>query len=120
MIDVVDSRALLQQMSQLRNAAAGINNTTQAQATAGFPTIQESSSTSGIDFSGLLHDAVSSVNDRQQIATQLATDFEKGRPGVELSQVTIEIQKARIAFEALSQVRNKVLSAYQEIMNMPI
>ena len=50
----------------------------------------------------------------------MAADFERGVEGVELSQVMVEMQKARISFEALSQVRNKMITAYKDIMNMPI
>jgi flagellar hook-basal body complex protein FliE len=50
----------------------------------------------------------------------MATRFEMGDPKVDLSQVMISQQKANISFQAVSQVRNKLVSAYQEIMNMPI
>jgi flagellar hook-basal body complex protein FliE len=48
------------------------------------------------------------------------TAFERGVPGVELSTVMIESQKASVAFRAATEVRNRLVSAYQEIMNMPI
>jgi len=41
-------------------------------------------------------------------------------PGVELSQVMLEAQKASVSFRATVEVRNRLVSAYQEIMNMPI
>lgn len=41
-------------------------------------------------------------------------------PNVSLAEMMIERQKARVAFEALSQVRNQVVSAYRDIMNMPL
>jgi flagellar hook-basal body complex protein FliE len=50
----------------------------------------------------------------------MATRFERGVPGVELSQVMLESQKASVAFRATVEVRNRLVSAYQEIMNMPI
>ena len=51
---------------------------------------------------------------------QLRESFETGNPNVELADVMIAAQKARISFEALTQVRNKMLSAYQEIMRMSL
>ena len=41
-------------------------------------------------------------------------------PGVELPQVMMEMQKASVSFRAITEVRNKFVNAYQEIMNMPI
>ena len=50
----------------------------------------------------------------------VATAFEKGVPGVELPQVMIEMQKAAVSFRAVTEVRNRLVNAYQEIMNMPV
>jgi flagellar hook-basal body complex protein FliE len=71
-------------------------------------------------FTEVLQKSLEQVNERQQAAAKVAEAFELGDPNVDLSQVMIEMQKARISFETLSQVRNKVITAYQEIMNMPI
>lgn len=88
---------------------------------AGIPAAEMPENTQNrTDFTDLIKNSIQSVNDRKQSSAQLAKAFELGDPSVDLSQVTIEIQKARIAFETLSQVRNKVISAYKEIMNMPI
>ena len=87
---------------------------------AGIPSAVQDIRTEKPEFTNILKDSIQAVSDRQDVAAKLAKSFELGDPNVELSQVSIEIQKARIAFEALTQVRNKVVSAYQEIMNMPI
>ena len=71
-------------------------------------------------FATLLKQGLDSVNQVQNKATTLATQFEKGVPGVELPQVMLEMQKASVSFRALTEVRNRFVSAYQEIMNMPI
>jgi flagellar hook-basal body complex protein FliE len=77
--------------------------------------------TSGVsEFSKLLQKGIDSVNQTQQSASSLATAFEKGAPGVELPQVMLEMQKASVSFRALTEVRNRLVNAYQEIMNMPI
>ena len=79
------------------------------------------SGTNGVsEFSKLLQKGIDSVNETQQSAANLSTAFEKGVPGVELPQVMLEMQKASVSFRALTEVRNRLVSAYQEIMNMPL
>ena len=73
-----------------------------------------------VSFANVLKQGLDRVNEAQGRATDLATKFERGVPGVELSQVMIESQKASVAFRATVEVRNRLVSAYQEIMNMPI
>jgi flagellar hook-basal body complex protein FliE len=77
--------------------------------------------TNGVsEFGKLLQKGLDSVNQSQQTANTLATQFEKGVPGVELPQVMLEMQKASVSFRALTEVRNRLVNAYQEIMNMPL
>lgn len=109
MSNTIDTNALLTQLKSMASQA-GIAEKSDDK-------IQETPVT---DFTAVLKDSVEHVNNRNQQAVNLATAFERGDTGVELSDVMIEMQKARISFETLSQVRNKVVSAYQEIMNMPI
>jgi flagellar hook-basal body complex protein FliE len=71
-------------------------------------------------FANILKEGVAQVNQAQLRAGDLATSFERGTPGVELSDVMLEMQKANVSFRALTEVRNRFVSAYQEIMNMPI
>ena len=80
--------------------------------------IQSSQSTS--TFSDLLSSAVNSVNDTQMKSGELSKAFELGDPNVSLAQVMIQSQKASVSFQALTQVRNKVVQAYQDIMKMPV
>jgi len=77
---------------------------------------------SGVDngFARLLKQGIDSVNSTQSKAADLATKFERGVPGVELPQVMLEMQKANVSFRALTEVRNKFIDAYREIMNMPL
>jgi flagellar hook-basal body complex protein FliE len=74
----------------------------------------------GTSFANVLKQGLEAVNATQQKSAALATRFERGDPGVELSQVMLESQKASVAFRATVEVRNRLVSAYQEIMNMPI
>jgi flagellar hook-basal body complex protein FliE len=69
-------------------------------------------------FSDVLEKSIDAVNGLQQQAKQSAEAFERGDPQVNLAGVMIAGQKAGLAFQALTQVRNHVLSAYQEIMGM--
>ena len=77
---------------------------------------------SGVDngFAKLLKQGIDSVNSTQSNASDLANKFERGVPGVELPQVMLEMQKANVSFRALTEVRNKFVEAYREIMNMPL
>ena len=72
------------------------------------------------EFANLLRAGIDQVNQTQQSADSLATAFQKGTPGVELPQVMLEMQKASVSFRAVTEVRNRLVNAYQEIMNMPI
>ncbi|RBW50051.1 flagellar hook-basal body complex protein FliE [Marinobacter sp. F3R11] len=72
------------------------------------------------NFSDMLGKAVNSVNEVQQHANELRTAYDMGDPGVDITQVMIAAQKSTVSFEALTQVRNRVVSAYEDIMNMPI
>lgn len=71
-------------------------------------------------FATLMKRGIEQVNATQQNASQLATAFQQGVPGVELPQVMLEMQKASVSFRAATEVRNRLVSVYQEIMNMPI
>jgi flagellar hook-basal body complex protein FliE len=76
----------------------------------------------GVDngFAKLLKQGIDSVNSTQSKASDLANKFERGVPCVELPQVMLEMQKANVSFRALTEVRNKFVEAYREIMNMPL
>lgn len=72
------------------------------------------------NFSAAFKDAVNSVNNLSQQTNDLRTRFELGDDQVSLSQVMVASQKSNLATEATIQVRNKLLQAYHDIMNMPI
>lgn len=71
-------------------------------------------------FGNLLKQAVNAVNDTQMKSAELQTAYEMGDPSVDLTEVMIQMQKSSVSFEAMTQVRNKMVTAYQDIMNMPI
>lgn len=72
------------------------------------------------DFGQLLKDSINTVNKTQKAAASLTTRFETGDPSVNLGEVMIALQKAKVSFTAMTQVRNNLVSAYKEIMNMQV
>lgn len=75
--------------------------------------------TDGNSFGRTLVDAVRAVNEQQATASSLSEAYERGDTN-DIVQVMVERQKASLGFEATLQVRNKLLSAYHDIMNMPV
>lgn len=72
------------------------------------------------EFGALLKNSLSAVNDAQQTASKLKVGFETGNGNATLAEVMIASQKADLSFRAVTEVRNKLVAAYQEIMNMPV
>ena len=72
------------------------------------------------NFADLLSNAIGTVNDMQLQSKDMAMAFEMGDKSLSLADVMIAKEKAGLAFEATIQVRNKVLDAYKQIMNMPV
>jgi flagellar hook-basal body complex protein FliE len=81
---------------------------------------QEAGAAGGADFGQLLKASIDQVNSVQQNAGALAADLEAGKPGADVGEVMIALQKADISFKAMTEVRNRLVNAYQEIMNMPV
>jgi flagellar hook-basal body complex protein FliE len=105
-------------LSQIRalsaQASAGAARPPMADATSGAGSVANSG------FAQLMRQGIEQVNSTQESANRMATAFERGTPGIELPQVMLEMQKASVSFRALTEVRNRMVNAYQEIMNMPI
>ena len=60
------------------------------------------------------------MNSQQKAAAGLAREFQLDNTNVSLEETMVAMQKANISFQAVVQVRNKLVSAYQDIMNMPV
>lgn len=71
-------------------------------------------------FAAELARSLKRVSDVQNAAHAQAQAFELGEPGINLSDVMIDLQKASISFQATLQVRNRLVEAYKEIANMAI
>ena len=98
---------LLVQMRTMADRASGINEAAKVNGT-------------NPDFTSMFKDAVNQVNETQKHAGELSKQFELGNPDVDITDVMINLQKASLSFQAMTQVRNKLVSAYQEIMNMQV
>lgn len=64
--------------------------------------------------------SIERINALQQTARTQSMDFQAGKPGVALNDVVVDMQKSSVAFEMGVQVRNKLVSAYRDIMNMQV
>lgn len=84
------------------------------------PDLGENMAAGQANFASLLQNSIENVNAAQQHAGGLAQAFQAGDSKVDLNEVMVSLQKASISFQAMSQVRNKLVSAYQEIMSMPM
>jgi flagellar hook-basal body complex protein FliE len=71
------------------------------------------------DFFKSVQNALDRVNDADAKADALSEAYDRGEE-VPLTEVVLSMQKSSLAFEATLQVRNKVMKAYEEIMNMPV
>ncbi|MBJ6751785.1 flagellar hook-basal body complex protein FliE [Geomonas anaerohicana] len=94
----------------------GLSQAFPAQETQG---VQGTQGNPTVGFGKFLEDMVSKVNEQQGAADRsiqgLATGESKG-----LHEVMLAVEKASISFQMLTQVRNKAVEAYQEIMRMPV
>lgn len=71
------------------------------------------------DFGAAINNALQQVNAQQAKASNISEAYERGDTH-DIVSVMIERQKASLGFETTLQVRNKLLSAYRDIMNMPV
>ena len=110
--------AVLSQIRSMQSQVQGIGGQ-MSQAPQAIAGVRPDAAQPG-SFANVLKQGIEQVNKTQQQASSLATQFEKGVPGIELPQVMLEMQKASVSFRALTEVRNRFVSAYQEIMNMPV
>jgi flagellar hook-basal body complex protein FliE len=74
----------------------------------------------GQGFADLLKASIDGVNRAQTTAADMAAALERGDASIGLPEVMIALQKASLSFQAMTEVRNRLVNAYQEIMNMPV
>jgi flagellar hook-basal body complex protein FliE len=71
-------------------------------------------------FGELLQRSIDAVNDTQQKANAMRTAFEQGDERLDLAEVMVAMQKSSLSFQAMVEVRNKLVEAYKDIKNMPV
>lgn len=110
----IDKSRIDAMLVQLKAAAArldgGVSNPLQAPVTG----------TPKLDFAEALKSSLDQVNAAQMHSQTLGKKFAMGDDNVQLSDVMISMQKANISFQTTVQVRNKLVSAYHDMMNMQI
>ena len=101
---ILERNQALARAADTPGAAAGVTGTPAAKPTS---------------FADTLSDALKSVNESQSKAGELSAQYERGET-VDIAKVMMARQQASVGFEATLQVRNKLLSAYKDIMSMPV
>jgi flagellar hook-basal body complex protein FliE len=81
---------------------------------------QAPSAAEGGGFSGALKNALSSVSQTQNESARLQREVQMENPNVSLEETMVAIQKAQIGFQATLHVRNRMVQAYTDIMNMQV
>jgi flagellar hook-basal body complex protein FliE len=117
-VGMIDTSRIEAMVAQLKTAAArahpaGANPI-------GDSPLQAKQAAGAVDFSSALKSSLDQVNNVQLQSQQLAQRFEMGDSTVSLSDAMIALQKSSIALQQTVQVRNKLVAAYQEIMNMGV
>jgi flagellar hook-basal body complex protein FliE len=74
----------------------------------------------GPGFSEVLQNSLASVSKTQATAQNMAVNYENGTGDASLIEVMVALQESSLSFRAVTEVRNKLVAAYQEIMNMPV
>jgi flagellar hook-basal body complex protein FliE len=96
----------------------------QAVARAGLDTnglpVNKGKAVQGADFSSALTQALKGVSSSQNQAAEMQRQVQMDNPTVSIEETMVAMQKAQIGFQATLQVRNKLVQAYSDIMNMSI
>ena len=124
MVDKINSQSNIQSMLQTlrsyQSQAAGGMDSDGNKVGGGLNGLNGSQAPQGPSgFGDLVRQTVDKVNANQMQATKIASAYERGE-GVPLTDVVLSMQKSSLSFEATLQVRNKVLKAYEDILNMPV
>ena len=124
MVDKINSQSNIQSMLQTlrsyQSQAAGGMDTDGNKVGGGLNGLNGSQGPQGpAGFGDLVRQTVDKVNANQMQASKIASAYERGE-GVPLTDVVLSMQKSSLSFEATLQVRNKVLKAYEDILNMPV
>lgn len=120
-IDAGQIQAMLAQMRQTAQGPNGDATFNVAEAMQSTPQIKQApDNAEKVDFGDVLKQSLNQVNQLQQTSKQMSKDFVMGDENTSLADVMIAGQKANIGFQATVQVRNKLVQAYTEMMNMQV
>jgi flagellar hook-basal body complex protein FliE len=111
-MNTIDVNGLLQQMRALSEQAR-----LQPRAPASIGSIGTERTA---DFGSLLKKSIDGVASSQNSANALADKFERGDAGTDIGSVMVALQRADLSFRAVAEVRNKLVDAYKDIMNMQV
>ena len=107
-------------LMQMRAAILEQNSALSRAAGLGAPGPAENGSATQIGgFGQALTQALGQVNESQARASAITESYERGETN-DIAAVMLARQQASIGFEATLQVRNRLLSAYRDIMSMPV
>lgn len=124
MTDRVDINRLLVEMRTLKNQAQAFQRpqdlAARDVAEAGGRPGEVGKSSEVPSFGQMLEQAVNKVNDTQKASADMAKAYELGDPNVDVTDVMVASQKASVSFQSMVQVRNKLIEAYRDVMNMPV
>ncbi|MBN8842375.1 MAG: flagellar hook-basal body complex protein FliE [Sphingomonadales bacterium] len=115
-MSTIDPSRLLQMRSTILNQNQALQRAAGKGAAGG---IDGGAGGTAPDFGAAISNALQQVNAQQAKASDLSEAYERGDTH-DIVSVMIERQKASLGFETTLQVRNKLLSAYRDIMNMPV
>jgi flagellar hook-basal body complex protein FliE len=115
----IDASRIESMLAQMKKAAQK-PETSQVDALANGLTTKPVGNAEKVSFTDVLKSSLDQVNQVQKQSETLGKNFAMGDDSVSLSDVMIAGQKANITFQATVQVRNKLVSAYQEMMNMQV
>ena len=107
----MDTKGIDQMLSVLRATAAQAGGRTEE---------APSAAAGGVDFAQVLQNSIAQVNQTQQQAETMAANFAAGDNSANLHEVMVSLQKANLSFQEMVQVRNKLVTAYHDVMNMSI
>ncbi len=121
----IDAGQIQAMLAQMRKAAQGPNadqefEISQSLQSPAAPTNTSENSAQKVDFGDVLKQSLDQVNQLQLDSKELSKEFAMGDDTVDLADVMISGQKASIGFQATVQVRNKLVQAYTEMMNMQV
>lgn len=118
MTDRVDINRLLQDMRSLKSQSQAFGGAQKIGQEGVRPETVEKPN--GPTFGDMFAKAVNKVNDVQQTSAATSQAYIKGDPNVDITDVMIASEKSSVSFQAMTQVRNKLVEAYKDVMNMPI